>query len=462
MFSDIAIKVENLSKCYEVYDTPRDRLKQFIFPRMQSVVRVVERQNYYREFWALRNVNFEVKKGETVGIIGCNGSGKSTLLQMICGTLNPTSGSLNTKGRIAALLELGSGFNPEFTGRENVYLNGAVLGLSNKEIDERFDDIADFADIGEFIERPVKTYSSGMTVRLAFAVQAMVDPDILVVDEALAVGDEKFQRKCFARLEELKSKGSSILFVSHSSASIVELCDRTLLLDHGNQLMFGDSPSVVRIYQKILYASVDSRERLIRELLADEIFSHSQEFNIEEKNECSNVTIKTKVKNNKLTDAYDPGLIPETTTVYPSQGAIINAIRIINNDNESVNILQSSNTYSFVVSGQFLKDFSGVYFGIHIKSVSGMEITGQRFPQEGHYLERVRAGQNFEMKFTFRMDLLPGVYFSGGGIWSSTEPHCAHRIVDAIMFRVNPGEEAIHSFGYVDLREAEPAVKING
>ncbi|WP_421194972.1 ABC transporter ATP-binding protein [Aeromonas enteropelogenes] len=461
MFSDIAIKVENLSKCYEVYDTPRDRLKQFIFPRMQSVVRVVERQNYYREFWALRNVNFEVKKGETVGIIGCNGSGKSTLLQMICGTLNPTSGSLNTKGRIAALLELGSGFNPEFTGRENVYLNGAVLGLSNKEIDERFDDIADFADIGEFIERPVKTYSSGMTVRLAFAVQAMVDPDILVVDEALAVGDEKFQRKCFARLEELKSKGSSILFVSHSSASIVELCDRTLLLDHGNQLMFGDSPSVVRIYQKILYASVDSRERLIRELLADEIFSHSQEVNIEEKNECSNVTIKTKVKNNKLTDAYDPGLIPETTTVYPSQGAIINAIRIINNDNESVNILQSSNTYSFVVSGQFLKDFSGVYFGIHIKSVSGMEITGQRFPQEGHYLERVRAGQNFEMKFTFRMDLLPGVYFSGGGIWSSTEPHCAHRIVDAIMFRVN-SVEAINSFGYVDLCEAEPAVKING
>lgn len=461
MFSDIAIKVENLSKCYEVYDTPRDRLKQFIFPRMQSVVRIVERQNYFREFWALRNVNFEVKKGETVGIIGCNGSGKSTLLQMICGTLNPTSGSINTKGRIAALLELGSGFNPEFTGRENVYLNGAVLGLSNKEIDERFDDIADFADIGEFIERPVKTYSSGMTVRLAFAVQAMVDPDILVVDEALAVGDEKFQRKCFARLEELKSKGSSILFVSHSSASIVELCDRTLLLDHGNQLMFGDSPSVVRIYQKILYASIDSRERFIRELLADEFSSHNQDVNIEEKKECSNITIKTEAKNNKLNDAYDPGLIPETTTIYPSQGAIINEIKIINNNNEVVNILQSSNTYDFIVSGHFLKDFSGIYFGIHIKSVSGIEITGQRFPQEGLYLENVRAGQNFEMKFTFRMDLLPGVYFSGGGIWSSTEPHCAHRIVDAIMFRVNPGE-AIHSFGYVNLREAEPAVKING
>ncbi|MGL6377286.1 Wzt carbohydrate-binding domain-containing protein [Aeromonas hydrophila] len=170
---------------------------------------------------------------------------------------------------------------------------------------------------------------------------------------------------------------------------------------------------------------------------------------------------QNRSQKNKLNDAYDPGLIPETTTVYPSQGAIINGIRIINNNNEAVNILQSSNTYDFIVSGHFLKDFSGVYFGIHIKSVSGIEITGQRFPQEGLYLENVRAGQDFEMKFTFRMDLLPGVYFSGGGIWSSTEPHCAHRIVDAIMFRVNPGE-AIHSFGYVDLREAEPVVKING
>ncbi|HHQ4709995.1 TPA: Wzt carbohydrate-binding domain-containing protein, partial [Aeromonas veronii] len=213
--------------------------------------------------------------------------------------------------------------------------------------------------------------------------------------------------------------------------------------------------------QKILYASIDSRERLIRELLADEFSSHNQDVNIEEKKECSNITIKTEAKNNKLNDAYDPGLIPETTTIYPSQGAIINEIKIINNNNEVVNILQSSNTYDFIVSGHFLKDFSGIYFGIHIKSVSGIEITGQRFPQEGLYLENVRAGQNFEMKFTFRMDLLPGVYFSGGGIWSSTEPHCAHRIVDAIMFRVNPGE-AIHSFGYVDLREAEPAVKING
>ena len=176
MSSDIAIKVENLSKCYQLYEKPRDRLLQMLFRGHRQ---------YYREFWALRDVSFEVKKGETIGIIGRNGSGKSTLLQMICGTLNPTSGSIQTHGRIAALLELGSGFNPEFTGRENVYMNASVLGLSKEEVDARFDEIVAFADIGDFIEQPVKTYSSGMYVRLAFAVIAHVDADILVIDEAL-------------------------------------------------------------------------------------------------------------------------------------------------------------------------------------------------------------------------------------------------------------------------------------
>ena len=188
MSSEIAIKVENLSKCYQIYDQPRDRLKQFLLPRLQRVVGLTPKQ-YYREFWALKDTSFDVKKGETVGIIGRNGSGKSTLLQMICGTLSPTTGSVATHGRIAALLELGSGFNPEFTGRENVYMNASVLGLTNDEIDARFDEIAAFADIGEFIEQPVKTYSSGMYSRLAFSIAINVDPEILIVDEALAVGE---------------------------------------------------------------------------------------------------------------------------------------------------------------------------------------------------------------------------------------------------------------------------------
>ncbi len=197
---DIAIRVTNLSKSYQIYETPRDRLKQFVLPRLQRIAGQAPRQ-YYREFRALNNVSFDVRKGETVGIIGRNGSGKSTLLQIICGTLTPTGGTVETRGRIAALLELGSGFNPDFTGRENVYLNASVLGLPQEEIETRFDDIAAFADIGDFIDQPVKTYSSGMIVRLAFAVAINVDPDILVIDEALSVGDELFQRKCFSRIE---------------------------------------------------------------------------------------------------------------------------------------------------------------------------------------------------------------------------------------------------------------------
>ena len=259
--NDIAIRVRNLSKCYQIYDAPRDRLKQFVLPRLQRMIGKSPK-HYFSEFWALKNVSFEIKKGETVGIIGRNGSGKSTLLQMICGTLNPTSGSIETDGRVAALLELGSGFNPEFTGRENVYMNANVLGLSNEEIDSRFADIAAFADIGEFIKQPVKTYSSGMVVRLAFAVAINVDPEILIIDEALSVGDELFQRKCFSRIEAIKSNGATILFVSHSGGTIVELCDRALLIDAGERLAEGIPKQIVGRYQKLLYAPSDKREAI--------------------------------------------------------------------------------------------------------------------------------------------------------------------------------------------------------
>lgn len=205
-FNEIAIQVTNLSKCYQIYASPTDRLKQFFVPKIQQVARR-ERNCYFREFWALDDVSFSIKKGETVGIIGRNGAGKSTLLQIICGTLTPTAGDVRVNGRIAALLELGAGFNPEFSGRENVYLNGSVLGLTKDQIAAKFAEIEEFADIGQFIDQPVKTYSSGMYVRLAFAVQACVEPEILIVDEALAVGDIGFQYKCYKRMEALRAKG---------------------------------------------------------------------------------------------------------------------------------------------------------------------------------------------------------------------------------------------------------------
>ena len=243
---EIAIRVSNLSKRYEIYDTPRDRLKQFMLPRAQRLLGRSTGQ-YFREFWALNDVSFEIRRGETVGVIGRNGSGKSTLLQMICGTLTPTSGSIETSGRIAALLELGSGFNPEFTGRENIYLNASVLGLSIEEIDARYDDIVAFADIGQFVEQPVKTYSSGMYLRLAFAVIAHVDADILVVDEALAVGDAVFTQKCMRFIRKFQERGT-LIFVSHDTASVQNLCRSGIWLKHGRVEQLGTAKAVSEAY----------------------------------------------------------------------------------------------------------------------------------------------------------------------------------------------------------------------
>lgn len=247
MSDEIAIEVENLGKCYHLYDQPRDRLKQMILPRLQRAAGAASR-HYFREFWALKDVSFEVRKGEVVGIIGRNGSGKSTLLQLICGTLSPSGGRITARGRIAALLELGSGFNPEFTGRENVYLNAAVMGLKKEEVEERFDAIAAFADIGDFIDQPVKTYSSGMFVRLAFAVSVHVEPDILIVDEALSVGDIAFRNKCMDAIKKLVAKGVTILFVTHDLGTLQLLCSRVLWLAHGHLLASGDPVSIAQDY----------------------------------------------------------------------------------------------------------------------------------------------------------------------------------------------------------------------
>ena len=249
--NDIAIRVNGLGKCYNIYDKSGDRLKKFVLPRLNRLLGKAAPQ-YFREFWALNDITFEVKRGETLGIIGRNGSGKSTLLQIICGTLSPTRGTVQTNGRIAALLELGSGFNPEFTGRENVYLNAAILGLTTEQVDERFEKIHAFADIGQFIDQPVKSYSSGMMLRLAFAVIAHVDADILVIDEALAVGDAFFTQKCMRFLREFMVNGT-IIFVSHDTASVKNLCNTAIWLDKGNLLQVGTPKEVSEMYLQAFY-----------------------------------------------------------------------------------------------------------------------------------------------------------------------------------------------------------------
>ena len=262
MSAEVAIRVENISKSYAIWSSPAARLHgpvlgqigqiPFLPARVRDFCKRISHQSF-KNFFALQDISFEVRKGESIGIVGRNGAGKSTLLQIIVGTLQPTTGSVAVNGRVAALLELGSGFNPEFTGRENVYLNATILGLTRAEIDEKFDDIAAFADIGEFIEQPVKTYSSGMLVRLAFAVQVQIQPDILIVDEALAVGDSLFQKRCFQQMEKLIANGTTLLFVSHDQEAVRTLTSRAILLKEGRMKSHGNSAEVILDYRRLLH-----------------------------------------------------------------------------------------------------------------------------------------------------------------------------------------------------------------
>lgn len=446
--SDIAIRVANLSKCYEIYDTSRDRLKQFVMPRVRRIVGKTHKQ-YFREFWALKGVSFEIKKGETVGIIGRNGSGKSTLLQLICGTLTPAAGSVETNGRIAALLELGSGFNPEFTGRENIYMNASVLGLCNEEIDERFEDIATFAEIGEFIEQPVKTYSSGMIVRLAFAVAINVDPEILIVDEALSVGDELFQRKCFSRIEAIRASGATILFVSHSGATIVELCDRAVLMDAGEKLSVGTPKQIVGRYQKLLYAPSDKHE-----VIRQQIRQTDEQL----------VTTDSAIKNTSHEDRssteyaqavqeyFDPYLKPSSTIEYEPHGAHIETPVVLTLADVQVNNLIRGITYRYVYTVQFTKSASNVHFGMLIKTTSGVELGGGASSGSvKDSLAFVKAGSSYRVEFRFRCALNPGVYFLNAGVVGDVDGSetYLHRMIDIAMFRVQPDVDSL-STGIVD------------
>lgn len=429
MCSELAIKVSDLSKCFHVYEKPRDRLLQMLLRG---------RRKYYKEFWANRNISLEVTRGETVGIVGRNGSGKSTLLQMICGTLNPTGGEIQVQGRIAALLELGSGFNPEFSGRENVYLNAAVLGLDRAETDRRFDSILKFSEIGNFIDQPVKTYSSGMLVRLAFAVAINVDPKILVVDEALSVGDELFQRKCFSRIEEIKKGGATILFVSHSGSAIIELCDRAVLIDAGEKLADGPPKEIIGAYQRLLYAPAEQREEIRNDILSGRVNSLIMP------NSGSTEPVEKSANIEVGEEFLDPSLLPTSTINYASNGAAIEEAWIETLGGQRVNNLCQGRRYTYCYRVAFARSATRVRFGMLIKTTSGTEVGGAHTARLAHQgVEYIAGGEQYLVRFEFDCLVNPGIYFLNAGVTGSldTEDIHLHRVLDIHMFRVLPNPD---------------------
>jgi len=393
MSSEIAISVNNLSKSFSIYETPRDRLKQFILPRLQRAIGMQPRC-YFREFHALEDVNFILKRGETVGIIGRNGAGKSTLLQIICGTLAATHGNVVVNGRVAALLELGAGFNPEFTGRENVFLNGELLGLSSAEMLRRFPEIEEFAGIGEFIDQPIKTYSSGMYVRLAFAVQACVDPEILIVDEALSVGDIGFQYKCYKRMEELRRKGVTILMVTHSTGSILEYADRCIVMDGGKiQIDTRDVLAAVLTYEKGMIAARESKP--VRSLVVGDALTLGDLTEIQRSSVNEHVSEKR----------------------FGSARAIIESLEIVRSDGATFDespVIRSGEEVTFRFTLASSDTISDIALGISITRTQGGDVWGDNNIRADHPITLERGRQWIE--FTVKLPISAGDYLVHCGL----------------------------------------------
>ena len=392
MSEEIAISLQNVSKCFKRYAHPVDRLKELLLP--QKVCS--------HEFWALRDINLEIPKGQTVGIIGRNGSGKSTLLQIIAGTLTPTTGKLNVKGRVSALLELGSGFNPEFTGRQNVFFNARLLGLTQKEIENKFDEIAGFADIGDFIEQPVKTYSSGMFVRLAFAVAVNVNPEILIVDEALAVGDVVFQHRCMGRMRYLMDSGVTTLFVSHDPGAIKTLCNCAVMI-HDGKIRNTGSPNAVTIeYLKL----VTELELGLTQTNLEAQFSDTDSKNIKINQDDFSVTLPNK---NYVTTNN----IPERATRRGSGKARIDNIKLLNRLGEDVGentIFAFNEEVILSVKLKIYDHLKSCIVGFFICDKNGNEIIGSNTFEENITIDKLQPNEELKIEFKFKLPLRPNSY----------------------------------------------------
>jgi lipopolysaccharide transport system ATP-binding protein len=426
--------VESLTKTYRLYDSRADRVKETFHPF---------KRRYHRPFHALHDVSFDIRSGEIFGIVGRNGSGKSTLLEIICGVLEPTAGRVSVDGRVSALLELGAGFNPEFTGRQNVLINGQILGLQPEEIESRMEPIIAFSEIGPFVDQPVKTYSSGMYLRLAFAVAVNVAADILVVDEALAVGDALFQRKCITRIQEIRRRGGTILFVSHDAAAVIEICDRALLLDQGELLAVGAPKPVMSSYHKLLFAPPESVEDIRREVRRAGGRMGNAACRL-----CENAPPTGAVC---LTPGFDPALTPSSTLVYESRGPRIGAARILAPDEKQVNQLQKGCNYRFRYEVTFPRDAYGVRFGMMIKTVTGVELGGSASAPLDTPIACIPGGRTAQVTFQFTCLLKPGVYFFNAGVLGVVDGAevFLHRIIDVAGFRVLAEPQATMT-GWVD------------
>jgi len=451
-----AIHARHLSKAYRIWKDPSARLK---YPVLRAIGRVLpaalrpaswspasegQDHGFYHDFFALRELSFSIRPGEIIGIMGRNGSGKSTLLQILAGTLRPSEGEFWVKGKVAALLELGSGFNPDFTGRENALLNAAILGLSRAEATAKLDEILDFADIGEFIDQPAKTYSSGMMVRLAFAVQTTIIPDILIVDEALSVGDEAFQRKCFARIENLRERGTTILLVSHSSAQVVELCDRAFLL-HGGELILDEAPvTVTKQYHRLIYSPPESQSGVLERIRAGDLVDDEENDGREGLSGESNFETEVATREEGDESFLDPDLRSQSKVEYSCEGIRLSEPCILNASNEAVNVLSNGCEYRFRYTAIVERDSFRVVFGTLLRSKSGLDLSGFRTAADDPCCEHLRPGTRVVVEFAFRCALPEGTYFlnvgAEGGDGESRK--FLHRVVDSCCFRVLPGKDA--------------------
>lgn len=435
------IAIKDVTKTYKLYNKPSDRLRENFS---------ITHKNYHRDHDALQGISLDVYKGECIGIIGTNGSGKSTLLKIVTGVVAPTSGTLEIKGKISALLELGAGFNQEYTGIENIYLNGTMVGFTKEEMDGKLQSIIDFADIGEFINQPVKTYSSGMFARLAFAVAINVDPDILIVDEALSVGDIFFQSKCYQKFMDLKEAGKTILFVSHDLGSIIKYCDRSLLIHHGKQIAVGKSSEIVDIYKKILVNQFDEKdvEKLLNKENPEE---NDNKENSEHEDAADEINETENLQTNELDGIWKNQMLNNSNAVTYGNGVadIIDYAIIDEKGKLNFSISKGSN-FSIRMKIQFYQDVKQPIFAYTLKDVKGTEITGTNTMLEKQTIDQVKAGEIVTVNFDQNMCLQSGNYLLALGCTGFENGNFTvySRLYDVCNLQVVSDHDTV---GYVDM-----------